>query len=260
MKNLKRFKEHVKLLESHEYNNEDIINNMKDILLEASDMGIHTGVNTISNGVNAHVIKIAADSNILRTSVPNIKMYWGDIKDVVYRLLDYIKIENLSNVGIYIDGKLLIDSNLNSVTYYDYIEDYLQNKEDDDIVRLVSIYFNLIKSVKEAWEYNSELEEDLKDICVELTNDLDFIMDISVLRSVLKLWELKIYNKKLNSFKYGLVSEDIKRIADYLGDKFVSCELLLESGDKRGLTDINTIEGLTDDTIIGGVIIIYKIE
>lgn len=94
MKYIKKFYESV---------DNDIMDNIKDICLELNDMDIESEckwyMDNMSNGryyknINIDLSKPYTGPSCEKTR----KIYWTSIKDVVYRIIDYIKSLGFSNI------------------------------------------------------------------------------------------------------------------------------------------------------------------
>lgn len=92
-----------------------------------------------------------------------------------------------------------------------------------------------------SWEYEQEIKDNLMDICLELKDQGYVIMvDKDVPISTLHIYKMdgppKLGKKRI-PFYYADVKEEIERVKEYLGDKFINTYVIIDVNSNWVLVD-----------------------
>lgn len=221
MKYLKSFNESVSTQEG-EWS--DILQNIKDICLDLSDDGFSVsyrvphGLGYSPSGINISTAKsislivvISKVSKSIGTGVPKVfnGFKYNDVKDVVERLRYYLHHLPGYKSVVHLEAHPTIKSLL-----------------DDSLYQVMNVNID-IEKYRKVLESNSDIENDLEDICQEL-KDEGFSTYIPGIRGKGDNQYIVINAKSYNGrFKYIEVEEVVNRLKEYLGDRYTEEHILI---------------------------------
>jgi hypothetical protein len=230
----RRLKYTQKLTESNRY--DDIRENLNDILYEAQDLGYKTKVDTYSSGDQV----IQFDVSIYNEDVEQ-KLDFYSLNDCLERIIDYVKQTKMfhnptAHISYYDEeydelknrtvGWKNIDSNHST---FDYIKDL--------IVYGVKLKFRLKYKLYESVDSKTNIYDDIREIFSDVTDDK---CDLFINKIADKhVFILSNKNHIIDYFRFSDIKDELLRLKDYLGTRWVSCGVVFAGDPERIVVDIN---------------------
>lgn len=254
----KRLKYTQKLTESNRY--DDIRENLNDILYEAQDLGYKTKVDTYSSGNQV----IQFDVSIYNEDVEQ-KLDFYSLNDCLERIIDYVKQTKMfhnptAHISYYDDeydelrnktvGWKNIDSNHPT---FDYIKDL--------IIYGVKLKFRLKYKLYESFDSKTIIYDDIREIFSDVIDDkCDLYINIIYRFGVKHVLILSNKNHILNYLRFSDIKDELLRLKDYLGSRWISCGVVFAGNPERIEVDINEYNyDELDNSEISNLAVIFNI-
>jgi hypothetical protein len=229
----RRLKYTQKLTESNRY--DDIRENLNDILYEAQDLGYKTKVDTYSRRTFSfgHQV-IQFDVSIYNQDVEN-KLDFYSLNDCLERIIDYVK-----------QTKMFHNPTAH-ISYYDVEYDELKDKtvgwkNIDDYIKGLIVYgvklkFRLKYKLYESVDSKTNIYDDIREIFSDVTDDK---CDLFINKIADKhVFILSNKNHIIDYFRFSDIKDELLRLKDYLGTRWVSCGVVFAGDPERIVVDIN---------------------
>lgn len=193
-----------------------LVSNLKDIILEISDLGYDVNIGTSSKNKLADTIGIFIKGE--RISI--------DIEDSIFRIFDYIKME-VNNPIIDIKVSYLLgDIKIRSREEFDNLDDLISLLHSDDKeIKTISLFLIIPDiPIKESLIEEEPEVQEIRDILLEL-EDIGFSTKVTELpqfrRGSIKVKaDIRDRRKGYQSlFRIEYISEPLMRIKDYLNSR-----------------------------------------
>jgi hypothetical protein len=263
--------------ESKNYIYDDIKENLNGILLEASDLGYKTKLSLINDKINISIYVDTGGPLSSHRKPPELDT--SSVDDCFKRIIDYAKQTKIfhnpsakifyyDETGSYLIGYDLRSDDLRKITdNINFSLDFIKEKDfvrNVDFKSSVSVYgveleFRLKYHLYESNQYKNYIYDDIREIFSELT---DYKCDLSI-NKINNKHVIILSNKNdiIDYFKLSDIKDELLRLKDYLGDKWIGCGIVFAGDVERTPVYINedNYDNLDNFSEISNLSVIFNI-